>query len=227
MVSAVGEGRARLNPSFLFLPLPCSKCPSCLSALLGLSLFWADHWPGQQVLGGGKNSWEGSVDHLPPNQHTHRTLTTADRVGVLPSPINLPSRHRTELETCHHHLACPRTPCPLDRLFLALTGPLGIYYVVCHVVYRSFRARPAHSLSRSEPREACVWITSKTARGSARCDTTGYDATPCHAMRLIFTAPLPPAATVGQAGHLTRVTGKRTLSTTVPSIAILQPLHTT
>lgn len=61
-------------------------------------------------------------------------------------------------------------------------------------------------------------ITSKTACGSAR-----YDTMPCHAMRLIFTAPLPPAAIVDRAGQLTRVTGKR-LSLQQPLQRVTLPL---
>lgn len=72
MSAQVLEGKqergSTLRAFLPFLPLPCSDCPSCLCALLGSSLFRADHWPGQQAsrcLGAVK--FLRGVDH----NHTH------------------------------------------------------------------------------------------------------------------------------------------------------------
>lgn len=88
-------------------------------------------------------------------------------------------------------------------------------------LFRVLSAESGHGRSRSRHRCTKHWVgrtTSKTACGSAR-----YDTMPCHAMRLIFTAPLPPAAIVDRAGQLTRVTGKR-LSLQQPLQRVTLPL---
>lgn len=94
------------------------------------------------MLGGGKNSCEWSTTRPParpaaclphctrrPHTGTHNQLTELE---FLPYPIDRLARHTTELETCttkyhhhhhyHHRFDCPRTPCPLDRLFLVIAS---------------------------------------------------------------------------------------------------------
>lgn len=207
-------------------PLPLlSLCPPGLIPALGRSLAGPLKPTGAR---GRQNSCGGSTATC------HWTSSPADRhsdqlTDLEFCPFSSTSSRGTRLNLKHATTLSPaqRTPClpacSTDCFLRSRVSSASAALVVPSI--NLFE----HELSTVGREVNCAkhWVGQPPRRPAAQLATTRRDTMPCHAMRLMFTAPLPPAATVDRAGHLTRVTGKGTLLAAVPSIPRPQPLRAT
>lgn len=209
-------------------PLPLlSLCPPGLIPVLGRSLAGplepTGAWGRQNSCGGSTATchWTSSHADRHSDQLTDLEFCPLSSTSSRGTRLNL--KHATTLSPANEPPACP----PARPIVSCAHGsPRHLLPRLSPSIFSSTTCR--QSVAKQTAR-SIGWINLQDGPrlSTIRHDGIRCQAMPCHAMRLIFTAPLPPAATVDHAGHLTRVTGKGTLLAAVPSKPLPQPLRAT